>query len=184
MPHRAFIGIGSNLGDRAVHYHKAIERVAALPNTRVIRQSSVYETDPVGDIKGAFLNGVIEIETASHPKALLHQLLNIEHAMGRRRSPARKTGQAPPEPRTIDLDLLFFDDEIIDMPDLVLPHPRLHERHFVLVPIAELAPMLTHPKLNKTITELRSELKVPQRVTMLRAEAQEALPSRPEVTKE
>jgi len=173
MPHRAFIGIGTNLGDRAANYWEAITRIASLPETRVLRQSSVYETDPVGDadLKGPFFNGVIEIETEFPADALMRRLLAIERTMGRKRVPGRKPARGVRhKPRVIDLDLLFFDKEMRSTPALTLPHPRLHERRFVLSPMAELAPMLVHPKLNVTISNLLVNLKSPQRVTLARAD--------------
>jgi 2-amino-4-hydroxy-6-hydroxymethyldihydropteridine diphosphokinase len=173
MPHRVFIGIGTNLGDRAANYREAIARIAALPDTRVLRQSSVYETDPVGDaeLKGSFLNGVIEIETEFAADALMRRLLATERAMGRKRVPGSKTaGRVRYKPRVIDLDLLFFDNETQANAALTLPHPRLHERRFVLAPMAELAPVLVHPKLNVTISHLLANLKSPQRVTLARAD--------------
>ncbi|MGH7840927.1 MAG: 2-amino-4-hydroxy-6-hydroxymethyldihydropteridine diphosphokinase [Candidatus Binataceae bacterium] len=172
MPNRAFIGIGSNLGDRAANHREAIERIVALPQTRVVRQSSIYETQPVGDIKGAFLNSVIEVETELAADALMRRLLAIERVMGRKRaSGSRKpAARAKLRPRTIDLDLLFFNKEVIDTPALTVPHPRLHERRFVLAPMVELAPALIHPKSNKTISELLVDLKSAQRVALARAD--------------
>jgi 2-amino-4-hydroxy-6-hydroxymethyldihydropteridine diphosphokinase len=173
MPHRAFIGIGTNLGDKAANYREAIVRIAGLPETRVLRQSSVYETDPVGavDLKGPFFNGVIEIETELPADALMRRMLAIERTMGRKRVPGRKpTRRIRYKPRVIDLDLLFFNKEIRDTPALMLPHPRLHERRFVLAPMAELAPALIHPRLNVTISDLLANLKSPQRVTLARAD--------------
>jgi 2-amino-4-hydroxy-6-hydroxymethyldihydropteridine diphosphokinase len=173
MPHRAFIGIGTNLGDRAANYREAITRIASLPQTRVLRQSSVYETDPVGEVElmGAFLNGAIEIETELHPDDLMRRMLAIERTMGRKRVPGRKPARRVRyKPRAIDLDLLFFDRELRETPALTLPHPRLHERRFVLAPMAELAPALIHPKLNVTISYLMANLKSPQRVTLARAD--------------
>jgi len=90
MPHRAFIGLGTNLGDRAANYREAVQRIATLPATRVVRQSSLYETEPVGDIKGAFINGVVEIETEIAPDALMRRLLAIERLMGRKRVLGKK----------------------------------------------------------------------------------------------
>lgn len=171
MPHRAFIGIGTNLGDRAANYREAILRIAGLPDTRVVRQSSLYETEPVGEIKGAFLNGAVEVETELAADALMRRLLAIERTMGRKRAGGRK----PPRrtvyrPRVIDLDLLFFDKETINTRTLQVPHPRLHERRFVLAPMAELAPALIHPKLNASISDLLASLKSPHRVTLARAD--------------
>jgi 2-amino-4-hydroxy-6-hydroxymethyldihydropteridine diphosphokinase len=183
MPHRAFIGIGTNLGDKAANYREAITRIAGLPQTRVLRQSSVYETDPVGEVElmGPFFNGAIEIETEFPADVLMRRLLGIERAMGRKRAPGRKSARRPRhKPRVIDLDLLFFDKEIRDTPALTLPHPRLHERRFVLAPMAELGPALIHPKLNVTISDLLATLKSSQRVTLARADLLRPHPSRRE----
>jgi len=172
MPHRVFIGIGTNLGDRAANYREAITRIAGLPESRVIRQSSAYETEPVGDadLKGPFLNGVLEIETDLPAESLMRRLLAIERIMGRKRVPGRKAaGRTKYKARVIDLDLLFFNKETRETSALTLPHPRLHERRFVLAPMAELAPTLIHPKLNVSISDLLANLKSPQRVTLARA---------------
>jgi len=170
MPHRAFIGIGSNLGDRAANFREAIQRIAEIPDTRVVRQSSIYETEPMGDLKGAFLNGVIEVETELPAETLMRRMLAIERIMGRKRVKGRKPARGKYRPRIIDLDLLFFNKETIDTPLLKVPHPRLHERRFVLAPMSELAPMLMHPKLNQSISEMLSGLKSPLRVTLARAD--------------
>ena len=182
MPHRAFIGIGTNRGDRAANFRDAIRRIGMLPSTRVVRQSSIYETEPVGDIQGFFLNGVIEANTTMLAEELLRCLLVIERTMGRKRPSARKGNvRRTPQPRIIDLDLLFFENLVIDTPALQLPHPRLHERRFVLAPMAELAPMLIHPILNKSISELLASLKSPYRVALARADMLRPHPSRSEV---
>jgi 2-amino-4-hydroxy-6-hydroxymethyldihydropteridine diphosphokinase len=170
MPNRAFIGIGSNLGDRAANYREAIQRIAAIPETRVVRQSSIYETEPVGDIKGAFLNGVIEVETELQADAFIKKMLSVERVMGRKRVRGRKPPRGKYRPRLIDLDLLFFNKEMIKTRILEVPHPRLHERKFVLAPMAELAPTLIHPKLNASISELLAHLKSPFRVSLARAD--------------
>lgn len=181
MPHRVFIAIGSNLGDRGANYREAIERIAELPETRLVRQSSIYETEPVGEVKGIFLNGVVEVETELAPEVLMRKLLAIERVMGRKRVKGRKlTARTKYRPRIIDLDLLFFDKEAIDTKTLQVPHPRLHERRFVLAPMAELAPTLMHPKLNASISELLAGLKSPHRVTLARADLLRAPPSRRE----
>lgn len=171
MPHRAFIGIGTNLGDRIANYHEALERIGKLRQTRIVRQSSIYETDPVGDVIGPFLNGAIEVETEYSADALMSQLLSIERAMGRKRVRMPKgAARVKYKPRIIDLDLLFFNNEMIDTPKLTVPHPRVQERRFVLVPMSELAPALIHPRLNATISELLAGLKSPQRVVLMRAD--------------
>lgn len=176
MPNRAYIGIGTNLGDRAANYREAIQRIASLPDTRVVRQSSIYESEPVGDVigdikGGFFLNGVIEIETEFMAEALMRRLLAIERQMGRRRPAGRRpASRTRYRPRIIDLDLLFFNKEVVNSRALQLPHPRLHERRFVLAPMSELAPALIHPKLNVSISDLLADLKAPQRVSLARAD--------------
>jgi 2-amino-4-hydroxy-6-hydroxymethyldihydropteridine diphosphokinase len=171
MPNRAFIGIGTNLGDRAANYREAIQRIAGLSGTRVVRQSSIYETEPVGDVKGAFLNGVIEAETEMAGDALMRRLLAIERLMGRKRSGGRKPKhRVKYRPRIVDLDLLFFNKEVVQSRVLTIPHPRLQERRFVLAPMAELAPALIHPQLNVSISDLLAGLKSPYRVTLARAD--------------
>jgi 2-amino-4-hydroxy-6-hydroxymethyldihydropteridine diphosphokinase len=173
MPNRAFIGIGANLGDRAANYREAIARIAALPDTRVVRQSSLYEAEPIDSVPGAgaYVNGIIELETEMDASALMRRLMAIERTMGRKRVRGRKPNvRGPFRPRIIDLDLLFFNKEIIDSPGLKVPHPRLHERRFVLVPLSELAPSLIHPQLNSSISEMLAAFKAPQRVTLMRAD--------------
>lgn len=171
MPHRAFIGIGTNLGDRLANYREALERVGGLPETRILRQSSIYETEPVGEVRGAFLNGAIEIETEMNADALMRKLLAIERTMGRKRVKGRKAAsRGKYKPRIIDLDLLFFNKEVIDTRMLKVPHPLLHERRFVLAPLSELAPALIHPRLNASISELLAGLKSAHRVNLVRAD--------------
>ncbi|HUY28136.1 MAG TPA: 2-amino-4-hydroxy-6-hydroxymethyldihydropteridine diphosphokinase [Candidatus Binataceae bacterium] len=184
MPNRAFIGIGTNLGDRAVNYREAIVRIAQIPDSRIVRQSSIYETEPVGDLKGAFLNGVVEVETEITADVMMRRLLTIERVMGRKRVRGKKLARGKYRPRIIDLDLLFFNKETIDTRILTVPHPRLHERLFVLAPMSELAPALIHPKLNKSISEIISALKSPFRVTLARAELLRPQPAkRPALTR-
>ena len=131
---RAFIGIGANIGNRRETLLRAVERIDGAPSLRVVSQSTLHETDPVGVTdQPRFLNGVIEVETDLEPRDLLDRLLEIEQEFGRRRS--RRRG-----PRTLDLDLLLYGDRIIEEPDLQVPHPRMHERDFVLEPLAEIAP--------------------------------------------
>lgn len=127
-----YIGIGSNLGDRRAYIDKAIRKLGAANGVEVKRVSSIYETDPVGGIaQGKFLNGVIEIETDLGPLGLLKELRGIEAKLGRVRGV--KNG-----PRTIDLDILYFGGDRIDSADLVVPHPGINEREFVLKGLREL----------------------------------------------
>jgi len=130
---RAWVGLGSNLGDRLGAFRKALAYIEELPGTSLVAVSSLYDTDPVGAVEQPrYLNAVAEVETESEPLPLLHALLEIEDRCGRVR-------REPKGPRTLDLDLLVYDDAVMDTKELVLPHPRLVERAFVLVPLAELA---------------------------------------------
>ena len=127
-----YIGIGSNLGDRRGYINKAIEALGASKGIRVARVSSIYETEPASDIpQGAYLNGVLEIETHLSARSLLSELIRIEESLGR----VRTLKNAP---RTIDLDILYFGDEMIREKDLIIPHPRIAEREFVLKGLREL----------------------------------------------
>ncbi|MBI4517556.1 MAG: 2-amino-4-hydroxy-6-hydroxymethyldihydropteridine diphosphokinase [Deltaproteobacteria bacterium] len=162
MPHRALIGIGSNLGDRKANYREACDRIAALPATRTVKASSLYESEPLGDAKTWFVNAVIEIETECSPAELLKRLQAIEKSMGRKRVKGKRWGS-----RIIDLDILFFDKEVIDKRNLVVPHKELHNRRFVLVPLCELVPQMVHPRLNHTMSELLAGLKDKKKVHLL-----------------
>jgi 2-amino-4-hydroxy-6-hydroxymethyldihydropteridine diphosphokinase len=154
MIQNAYVGLGSNLGDRAGQLLLAVRGMfdAGLD---VIRLSSIYETDPVGnEDQPAFLNLVAELRgpTLPSPVQLLARLLRIEYSLGRKR-------EVPLGPRTIDLDLLIVKDELVNTEFLTLPHPRLHLRRFVLVPLNELVPDLVHPVLKKTVHELLEHTK-------------------------
>jgi 2-amino-4-hydroxy-6-hydroxymethyldihydropteridine diphosphokinase len=138
---RVFVGLGSNLGDRESTLRAAVGRLRGLPEVEVRRVSTLRDTDPVGPVpQPRFLNGVVELETGLSPRMLLGALLELERAFGRDRTVALAQG-----PRTLDLDLLLYDDRRIEEPGLEVPHPRLHERRFVLEPLAELDPGLQVP---------------------------------------
>ena len=164
MPHRAFIGIGSNLGERKDNYREACDKISALPQTRIVKASSMYESEPLGDATTWFINGVIEIETEFTADQLLKQLQAIETTMGRKRVKGKKWGS-----RIMDLDILLFGKEVIEKRALKVPHPELQNRRFVLVPLSELAPQLIHPKLNVSVNELVTGLKDKKRVHLARA---------------
>jgi 2-amino-4-hydroxy-6-hydroxymethyldihydropteridine diphosphokinase len=138
---RAFVGLGSNLGDREGTLRAAVGRLRALPQTRVAAVSAFRDTEPVGHLEQPrFLNGAVELETELSPRELLDAMLELEQRFGRDRSAAPPHG-----PRTLDLDLLLYGDDEIAQPGLAVPHPRLHERRFVLEPLAELDPGLEVP---------------------------------------
>jgi 2-amino-4-hydroxy-6-hydroxymethyldihydropteridine diphosphokinase len=164
MPHRAFIGIGSNLGDRKANFLEALDRIQKIPGTRIVKQSSLYESEPLGDAKTWFVNAVVELETESGANELLKRLKQIETAMGRKRVRGKRWGS-----RVIDLDILFFDNEIINKRTLKVPHPELHNRRFVLAPLSELAPQFIHPKLSVSVSELLARLKDTKKIHLLRA---------------
>jgi len=162
MGHRAYIGLGSNLGERRANVEEAMTRIGALPGTRVVRSSSLYESEPLGDAKTWFVNAAVEIDTELQADALLKQLLAIEEAMGRKRVKGKKWGS-----RIIDLDILLFDQDVIEKRALKVPHPELHKRRFVLLPLAELAPQVIHPQLGQSISTLLATLKDDKRVSLL-----------------
>ncbi len=148
----AFIGIGSNVGDKVRNCRRAIAQITHHKQNRLIAQSSLYKTEPIGYIQQDwFINCVIEIETGLAAIALLHVLEDIEQSMGRRRT--FKWG-----PRIIDLDILFFNDDIIGCEELTIPHPELQKRAFVLVPLREIAAGYIHPLLKKSISQLLAQL--------------------------
>jgi 2-amino-4-hydroxy-6-hydroxymethyldihydropteridine diphosphokinase len=151
MLQRAYVALGSNLGDRAAHLRAALAGLAATPGVERVVASAVYETEPLGPPQGRYLNAVVAFDTTRAPHALLARLAELERAAGRVRGPRNA-------PRTLDLDLLLVGDACLDEPELVLPHPRLHERAFVLVPLAELAAEVVHPRLGVRIGELLARL--------------------------
>ena len=143
----AYLSLGSNLGDRAANLRQALEYLATA-GVAAVRRSSIYETEPQ-DLREQpwFLNQVVEVKTALSAPELLARIREIERELGRQRMIAKG-------PRTIDIDILFYGDAILDTPELQIPHPRLAERRFVLQPLAELAPDLRHPKTNRTVSEM------------------------------
>jgi len=162
MPRRVYIGIGSNLGDRRQNAVEAMDRVGALGNTKVVRTSSMYESEPLGDAKTWFVNSVIEVETDLTTEQLLKKLLGIEESMGRRRVKGKRWGSW-----VIDLDILLAAQEVIDKRSLRVPHPEMHKRRFVLLPLAELAPHVIHPGLGQSVSTLLATVKDGKRVTLM-----------------
>jgi 2-amino-4-hydroxy-6-hydroxymethyldihydropteridine diphosphokinase len=149
---RVFIGLGSNLGERESMIRLALDDLARLPSTTLVRASSLYDTEPVGDAEQpSFLNAVAQLETELSARQLLWNLLLIERRLGRVRT--RHWG-----PRVIDLDLLLYGSEVLDEPDLKVPHPELIRRSFVLVPLVELDPLVIHPVTGETLLAHLSRL--------------------------
>ena len=152
----AAIALGSNLesrfGDREANLREAVRRIGALGEARAV--SSFYDTEPVGYLEQPrFLNGALLLETDLDPRTLMRELLAVERAMGRERLGAIAKG-----PRVIDLDLLLFGDWVLWAEELILPHPRMEEREFVLEPLVEIAPEWVHPVLGVTVRELLERL--------------------------
>jgi 2-amino-4-hydroxy-6-hydroxymethyldihydropteridine diphosphokinase len=168
-PAIAYLSAGSNLGDRKAHLRKAVHALPAA-GVEVLRVSSVYHTEPVGTAAQPwFLNVAVCIRTGLAPVELLTRLLEIESTLGRVRS-------VPGAPRTVDLDILLYDDLILDEPVLRIPHPRMARRRFVLEPLAEIAPQAVHPRLNATIRSLLEACPDPAAVLFHSAFDDESVP--------
>jgi 2-amino-4-hydroxy-6-hydroxymethyldihydropteridine diphosphokinase len=152
MSETAYIAVGSNLGRRAQNCREAIERMGLITGCRVVAESGLFQTEPVGvHDQDWYVNGVAAVATELEPLPLLEALLAIEAAMGRK----RKEKWAA---RIIDLDILLYGQAVIDEADLKIPHPLMHLRRFVLVPINRLAPQLVHPVLQRTMAEILAGL--------------------------
>ncbi len=157
---RIYLSLGSNLGDRAAKIASGIAALGAA-GIRVLRQSSLYETEPVDFFtQNWFLNNVVEAETQLLPQRLLQELQRIELTLGSLKQIRRG-------PRRLDMDILFYGNSVIRTAELDVPHPRLADRRFVLVPLAELAPQLAHPVLHRTVAELLAGTKDTSRVRLL-----------------
>lgn len=169
MSERAYLALGSNVGDRVGTLQMAITMLQAVPEIEVVETSSFYESEPVGmRPEGGqpewFVNAAVAIDTWLSPRDLLAVCLGIERQLGRERGEEdRAEGYAS---RTLDLDILFYGLSVIEEPGLVIPHPRMHERAFVLVPMLELAPDFTHPVLGKPLRRLYFELETPEEVML------------------
>lgn len=154
-----FIALGVNEGDRELNLLRGVAELGRLPETRITALSGFYDTEPVGPIaQGNFLNAVARLETSLSARRLLEELQRIETAVFRRRR------EVPGGPRPIDLDILFYGNLVLHEADLSIPHPRLHERRFVLVPLAEIAPGFIHPLLHRSAAELLAGIRTGERV--------------------
>jgi 2-amino-4-hydroxy-6-hydroxymethyldihydropteridine diphosphokinase len=151
--HTAYVGLGSNIGDKYANLALAIDKMRLIPDTRVVEQSADYLTAPVGpQDQPQFANSVVKITTERSPRELLDALKAIERAMGR-----ANTGRWGP--RVIDLDILLYDNAVIEEEDLKIPHPEMPRREFVLEPLCEIAPEAYHPVLKKTVREMLHDLR-------------------------
>lgn len=169
MIETAFIGFGSNLGDKRTNCLKGLRALKAHGKVKLLRLSSLWRTEPVGfRCQDWFLNGVVEVATELSPRELLELMKEVERKVGRKET--FRWG-----PRTLDLDLLLCGQKVVQEEDLQVPHPRLHQRAFVLVPLVEIAPEAYHPILRKTAKELLQELNDPAEVQYFGPIGQEEL---------
>ena len=171
-----YIGFGSNVGDRVDFCDRAVTLLSLLPHSQVTGVSLLYETEPVKDSVDPgndwFLNGVVQLETDIAPHSLLDLLREIERSLGRDED--HRSG-----PRTIDLDILFYGERVINEAGLTVPHPRLHQRRFVLMPLSELAPLLVHPTRLRSVNQMLAETSDPTEVRLLFPQPSTRYGSRP-----
>ena len=151
--HCVYIAVGSNLGDKMANCQNGIDRLAHAAGGILVDQSRFYKTEPMGFAdQDWFVNGVFCLQTDLEPAALLAKIAEVQTAAGRKKSAIRNG------PRTLDLDILLFDDRIMETPELIIPHPRMHERRFVLQPFCDISPHVMHPVLKKEIKTLLAAL--------------------------
>ena len=153
MRNRVFIGVGSNEGDRLAHISRAVKALGAVDGVHVVQMAPIIETEPMGGPpQGLYLNTAVELDTVLAPRELLSVLKMIEQRLG------RTPGSPRWGPRPIDLDILLYDEVVLNEPVVTIPHPRMHQRRFVLEPLAQLAPEAVHPILRLTVSELLAQL--------------------------
>ncbi len=157
---RVFLSLGSNLGDRLSNIQQAVSTLSMLDEVNVVKTSSFYDTEPWGNKKqNWFVNCAVAIDTILSPQELLKKCQDIEYTLGRIRNQKERWQE-----RAIDIDILMYDDLILTEQNLVIPHPYMHQRAFVLVPMLEVKPDLIHPVFKKTIAQLYDELENPEDV--------------------
>ncbi len=162
MEHTAYLGLGSSIGDRELNLLRAVAELGRLPGSRITALSGFYDTEPVGGVpQDNFLNAVLRLETPLAPHELLAELHRIETEVFRRKR------TIPQGPRSMDLDILLYDRLVLESEGLVIPHPRLHQRRFVLAPLSEIASGYLHPVLDRSIAELLRDLPEGERVTRI-----------------
>jgi 2-amino-4-hydroxy-6-hydroxymethyldihydropteridine diphosphokinase len=158
----AYIALGSNLGDRELNLLRGIAEIGRLPGTKITALSGFYDTQPVGPVEqNNFLNAALRVETSLSPHQLLSELQRIETGIFGRKRTVRWG------PRSIDLDILFYGDLTVAGEELTIPHPRLHERRFVLVPLVEIAPDLVHPGTGRSLAEILDNLDTNEQVVKI-----------------
>ena len=159
--HTAYIGVGSNLGDKLENCRRGVAELVDDEGSRLVDRSPIYRTEPVDYTdQDWFVNYAVKVATMLEPLALLDKLKSIEHHAGRRRDSVRFG------PRVLDLDIILYDDIVMDLPQLVIPHPRMHKRRFVLRPVCDIDPHINHPVFHRTVQSLLEDLtETGQRIT-------------------
>lgn len=160
-----FLSLGSNLGDRVGYLQQATSLLSAIPDVKIVATSSFYESEPWQmDSENWFVNAVVQISTTLEPEKLLKECQRIESQLGR--NSIHRTSNGNYTDRTIDIDILFYDNKIINTPDLVIPHKFFHKRAFLMVPMLEIAQDFVHPLFGKTVTDLYDDLENPEMVVL------------------